>query len=259
MAASDYVPHLARSYDAAAAKYRADDEIEIATENHRRIAGRLRELCRSFSRPIRVLEIGCGTGRYFYCLENVERLVGADVSAEMLRHAEHPVREFEVSAKSIQLLHADVYAMDFPDESFDLIYSLGVFGYGARVSDELAGKLNRWLAPGGRLFFDAIEVPPPGTPMERVRYRVKCALQPWLPRALRRFVEKREVVPLLTHSQAELSATLGRSGFTKITLTSEKCLSSLWEGVHVECVAQKSPASGLALAAAVASVTTREA
>ena len=78
-------------YDRGASQYRRDDEIEARTENHQRLGGNLRRICRSFPDPVRVLEIGCGTGRYFHWLENVDLLVGVDLSAEMLREAERPL------------------------------------------------------------------------------------------------------------------------------------------------------------------------
>ena len=78
---------IAADYDRGAPQYRHDDEIEARSENHQRLGGNLRRICRSFSHPIRVLELGCGTGRYFHWLENTDLLVGTDISAEMLKQA----------------------------------------------------------------------------------------------------------------------------------------------------------------------------
>ena len=55
-------------------QYRRDDEIEVRTENHRRLAATLKRICASFREPIHVLDLGCGTGRYFHCLQNVAHL-----------------------------------------------------------------------------------------------------------------------------------------------------------------------------------------
>src|ERR1700743_2616180 len=76
------------SYKTVATQYRSDDEIEITTEHHRRLSGVLSELTSSFGKPITVLDVGCGTGRYFHCLHNVKQLVGVDVCDEMLKIAE---------------------------------------------------------------------------------------------------------------------------------------------------------------------------
>src|SRR5689334_17015007 len=78
-------------YEEIATQYRDDDEIEVASANHHRLEGILNLISSSFRRPITVLDIGCGTGRYFHCLRNVNKLTGLDLSAEMLRAAQNPV------------------------------------------------------------------------------------------------------------------------------------------------------------------------
>lgn len=255
-----YVPHLAAAYDRGASQYRSDDEIEAQTKNHQRLGGKLQDLCRAFSQPIRVLEIGCGTGRYFHWLENVSLLVGTDISAEMLKRAEHPVREDEVTAKEIRLLQGDVYEMDFPRESFDVIYSLGVFGYGAIWTQALSDKVHGWLAPGGRIFFNAIEVPHSSNLMHRFKEAVKTNVYPVLPTGLRERLRARETVPIVRHSRRDVQKIMERSGFTDIDLVSYKCQSPLWNGVHLECSARKTgrlvlPVRGAAETAGIAPAT----
>src|SRR6476661_5782447 len=89
-------------------QYRRDDEIEVVTENHRRLGARLKDICQSFPHPIRVLDVGCGTGRYFHCLVNVRELVGIDLTEEMLRAAENPVRPEEIPTQNLRLVCANV-------------------------------------------------------------------------------------------------------------------------------------------------------
>jgi SAM-dependent methyltransferase len=243
----NYVPQLARGYDTSASRYRADDEIEVCSENHRRLGAILRSICREFPRPIRVLEIGCGTGRNFHCLENVELLVGTDLSAAMLKFAECPVRAKEVTAKHIRLLQGDIAAMEFPAASFDFVYALGVFGYGAKWSQELSDKAYTWLAPEGRIFFNAIEVPHCRNRMHRLKYTLKTTVYPRLPAALRTLLTTRDTVPIVAHSPAAVRTVMERSGFAHTTLSSQPCHSPLWQGVHLECFAQKGelPSSAL--------------
>ena len=38
-------------------------------------------------KKLNVLEIGCGTGLYFSCLSNISKLIGLDVSPEMIERA----------------------------------------------------------------------------------------------------------------------------------------------------------------------------
>src|SRR2546421_9276181 len=72
-------------------QYRRDDEVEVLSANHERLTHSLQQICRSFQHPIIVLDAGCGTGRYFHCLENVQSLTGIDISEEMLAAAANPV------------------------------------------------------------------------------------------------------------------------------------------------------------------------
>ena len=235
-----YETQLAKSYDSSAGQYRVDDEVEARSENHRRLGGNLRRICRSFSRPIRVLEIGCGTGRYFHWLDNVELLVGTDISAEMLKFAAHPVLEKTITAREIRLVRGSIYDMAFQPASFDFIYCLGVFGYGAAVTPALAEKMNAWLTPGGWLYFDAIEVPH----CANLRDRVKEALYPRLPRRLQDMIDGRgSAVPLIRHGRDEVQRIMQGAGFADFVLASNACKSPLWNGTHVECSACKSDPS----------------
>jgi SAM-dependent methyltransferase len=148
---------VSASYKAVFQQYRRDDEIEVASENHRHLSGILTQLTTSFPRPVRVLEAGCGTGRYFHCLRNVEELVGLDVCPEMLQAAEHPVREEEITVPNIRLICENVFLASLPTNSFDAIYSLGMFGNGCPVTTDILGRFHDWLAPGGKLFFNAVD------------------------------------------------------------------------------------------------------
>src|SRR5262245_38820409 len=121
---------LQLGYRAEANHYRQDDEIEVMSDHHRRLATVLSGISASFGRPIAALDAGCGTGRFFYCLRNVDRLVGLDITAEMLRAAENPVKSDEVTVRRIELIRSNVFFTSFPPASFDLIYSFGMFGHG---------------------------------------------------------------------------------------------------------------------------------
>src|SRR5262245_35660420 len=117
-------------YREVTAQYRLDDEVEVQSENHHRLSETLKHLCHSFPYPITALDVGCGTGRYFHCLENVTHLTGIDISEQMLAAAANPVRQQEITITETVLIRGNAYLVPFPPNSFELIYSLGMFGHG---------------------------------------------------------------------------------------------------------------------------------
>lgn len=231
---------VSASYKAVFQQYRQDDEIEVASANHRHLSGILEELTCSFGRPIRVLEAGCGTGRYFHCLKHVDELVGLDVCPEMLQAAEHPVREEHVTARNIRLICGNIYLADFPANSFDVVYSLGMFGNGCPVTPEILERFHQWLAPGGKLFFNAVDE---GTlaPSVRLKKRLKRAAYPWLPRSVQRKLDERESrMPFFGLTKGRLEKILRQTRFSAWKINRHVCQSPLWKGVLLECQALKS-------------------
>jgi len=224
-------------YREAFERYRRDDEVEVTTPNHRRISARLRMLCLSFDHPIRVLDVGCGTGRYFHCLTNVHDLTGIDISEEMLQAARNPVRQEEITVPNIRLMRANVYTADFPAESFDLIYSLGVFGDGCGVTTELCDKFHQWLAPGGKLYFNNVDMA--GVPFSyRARQHLRGLIYPVLPRRQQAALDERRARrPFFALTRRALETLVRRSRFKTFDIDSHPCNSPLGWGRHLECVA----------------------
>ena len=230
---------LRSAYRQAHIQYRRDDDLEVATANHRRLAGILESICSSFGRRISVLDAGCGTGRYFHCLKDVARLVGIDLSPEMLRAAKTPVRQQEISAEKIELVCGNIHGVSFPPRSFDFIYSLGMFGHGCPLTVELCDKFYDWLATGGELFFNTLDVRtfPVAT---RLRKRVRRVIWPLLPRRCRQILQTRGGgLPFFGLTKRSLEATLNASPFGEFDVCRHACRSPLWRGVHLECRASK--------------------
>jgi SAM-dependent methyltransferase len=112
--------------------------------------------CESFGREISVLDLGCGTGRYFWALRHVEELIGIDVSAAMLAEARRPVDAGDLRPGSIELVEADFLTYQFDPGKFDLVYSIGVLGEHVPLEDGIVARVWSWLAPGGRFAFTAV-------------------------------------------------------------------------------------------------------
>jgi cyclopropane fatty-acyl-phospholipid synthase-like methyltransferase len=189
---------------------------------------------------VRVLELGCGTGRYFHWLNNTDLLVGTDISSEMLRHAKHPLQAADVTAREIRLIHGNLYDIHFTPGSFDFIYSLGVFGHGAELTATLCDKLMSWLAPGGRLYLDALHQLDPGRYI-RIKKSAKAAVLPFMPKSVRDRVHERKksTVPTFNHTRAQLEQLMVGAGFEDFMISTNTCQSPLWSGLHTECLARK--------------------
>jgi SAM-dependent methyltransferase len=98
----------------------------------------------------RVLDVGCGTGRYSTHIQQRSGLpvVGMDLSAGMLAKARAKVGE----GTDLRLVRGDAQSLPFRDASFDAAILVLVVHH---IEDlpGMAGELLRTLAPGGRVMF----------------------------------------------------------------------------------------------------------
>jgi ubiquinone/menaquinone biosynthesis C-methylase UbiE len=98
--------------------------------------------------PVRVLEVGVGTGKNFEYHPRGAWMTGIDFSPRMLERArQHAAR----LGHPIELRQMDVQAMEFPDASFDAAAATCVF---CSVPDPVLGfrEVKRVVKPGGRVF-----------------------------------------------------------------------------------------------------------
>jgi SAM-dependent methyltransferase len=178
-------------YDEAyARKYRAHDEALGGTPAYEQFVVWLGAVCRRFDHPIDVLDVGCGTGRYFWALEHVRSLTGLDPSAPMLAEARSPFRADKVTAQSVSLVCGDILTADFPRDSFDLVYSIGVLAEHAPLNRGVVQQVARWTRPGGRFAFTTVHPQSSSVPQTALR-RTATALAPWLPTSARTSLRKR--------------------------------------------------------------------
>jgi SAM-dependent methyltransferase len=166
-----------------ARKYRErDDELQQVASNQQLIDW-LGQVCDRFAGPIDALDLGCGTGRYFWGLRNVKTLVGLDASEPMLAEARHPIHADRVTAQRVSLIHGDLASHDFAPASFDLVYSIGVLAEHVRLDEGLIARVRRWLRPGGRFAFTTVHPESPSVPRTTGRRLAEWAL-PIMPASL---------------------------------------------------------------------------
>lgn len=179
-----WAERAATLYDEAyARKYRDRDDALQSVSSNQDLIQWLGGVCNRFTHPIDVLDLGCGTGRYFWGLEHVARLTGIDASAPMLDEARHPVHADRLSGVPITLVQGDLLSHTFAPASFDLVYSIGVLAEHVPLDRSFVERVHGWLKPGGRFAFTTVHPTSPSVPQTLSR-RVASVATAMLPAAL---------------------------------------------------------------------------
>ncbi len=228
-----------RLYDADYAKrYRAHDDQLLESPACLGFVDWLQRTCRQFQPPpnIDVLDLGCGTGRYFWALEGVRTLVGIDASASMLEEAAHPFRADQIRAGTIELIHGDLFDHDFGASRFHLVYSIGVLGEHSPLDQVVVARVARWLNSGGRFAFTTVH--PDSFSIQRTwRRQLGRAAEKMLPPPFKSLMHER----LLSHGR------YADEGYIRKLLEPAFAIESIERFVseahlHCLCVARKSAA-----------------
>jgi SAM-dependent methyltransferase len=165
-------------YDAEyARRYRSRDEELAGVDSYHALIEWIGGVCDRFTHPIDVLDLGCGTGRYFWGVRNVKSITGLDASAPMLEEAARPTRAADIRTRDIRLINGNLVTHQFGDGSFDLVYSIGVLAEHVALNRALVERVAGWLRPGGRFAFTTIDPASPDVPRTLQR-RVAAALLP---------------------------------------------------------------------------------
>jgi SAM-dependent methyltransferase len=176
--------------DAYARKYRDRDEALLAERSYQNLISWLQQVCGRFHHRIDVLDLGCGTGRYFWGVSNARSLVGFDASPAMLARARHPVGADRITARELRLEQGDLAAHEFPDASFDLVYSIGVLAEHVPLDAAIVDRVWRWLKPEGRFAFTTVDPKSPDVPKTWLR-SLATLLLPIVPGSLGRALHRR--------------------------------------------------------------------
>jgi len=124
-----------------------------------------------FFRGKKILDAGCGNGRFAYYAAKY----GAEVWAVDLGPAIEVARQNTAKMQKVQVVQADLHNLPFPYESFDFIYSLGVLHH---LSDPERAfqQLLRFLKPGGEVQI-YLYWSPEGQPFKRALLSLVNALR----------------------------------------------------------------------------------
>lgn len=213
--------------------YRHFDEEFVNMPDYGHFVPLLKKLTADLNKPIKVLEVGCGTGRYFHALNNTAELTGIDISAHMLKLAETPLKGEEVNIPVINLIEGSVFDYDFGNEKFDFIYSIGVLAEHAPFTQQLCSKLHNMLTDGGMLYFTAVDI----DDRKDFKRRLAETAYPLLPGAIKSILDKRWETNYMTHKQ--LDKMMSASNFDEYNISSYKAEGGGWIGSHLECIARK--------------------
>jgi SAM-dependent methyltransferase len=157
-AAELYRPDYAR-------RYRAHDDELAAVDAYARFCAWLGGICDLFGREIDVLDLGCGTGRYFRAIRHARALTGVDASPAMLAEARSPVAAGDISAGAVELVQADIVTYDGGAARFDLVYAIGVLAEHTPLDGRVVSNVFRCLRPGGRFAFTTVHPESPSVPL----------------------------------------------------------------------------------------------
>ncbi|MDO1605029.1 class I SAM-dependent methyltransferase [Lactobacillus sp. YT155] len=95
------------------------------------------------------LDLGCGYGWHcFYAAEHgANKIVGVDLSKKMLE-----VANKKNTSKKIEFINADISNIEFPENSFDIVFSSLTFHY-LESYEEMILNIKKYLKPEGQLIF----------------------------------------------------------------------------------------------------------
>lgn len=223
-------------------KYVEWDKSAFQTGTIKHYCSMLRQICSTFDYKICVLDVGCGTGRYFHCLTNVKRLLGIDISPHMLEKARDPIEKEEIDVDDIELLCGDIFSQNLPYESFEFIYSIGVLGEYSPFNLYICNKLLELLKPNGRLFFTVTDTHSRmqafGDEESSIGRRALRNIFPILPLIVRCYVNRKLSSFYLTRE--EIEEILKRSSFNEYEIWRYRHPPKIgWPGSHYDCLVVK--------------------
>lgn len=157
-----------------ARRYREHDDVIDTVEPYVDLVRWLRTLTSTCPRGFAALDLGCGTGRYFWALDSPGLIVGLDASSPMLHEATRPLHADRITARRVALVRGDLSSCAFAAEAFDIVYSVGVLAEHVAFDDAIVARVARWLRPRGRFAFTTVHPESPSVPRTMRRRLGRC-------------------------------------------------------------------------------------
>lgn len=118
----------------------------------------VRQLPLPADRPLRVLDVGCGTGLLSLCvLEQWPKseVVAFDLSPQMVRRARQNLAKHHLASRAI-VVTSDIFDLEWLDGEFDFVIVAGVLEHlGDRLAEALVNLTER-LRAGGHFFITSV-------------------------------------------------------------------------------------------------------
>ncbi len=158
------------------------------------------------------LDLGCGTGRYFHAIKHTQRIVGLDLTLEMLRRARAPIEAFQIEAEGIDLTCGSAYALPLRSWIVDRVVAIGVLAEHVALDDVVLGELARVLRPHGELIM-TVRPQPARSLLTRIRRAAARAFFGVLPATARQRVRRRLYLAPHGADASSVRERLDRAGF----------------------------------------------
>jgi len=224
-----------RLYNADYAKnYRVSDSDEYGSPSFNEYRNIL-QYYTSINETNQVLDLGCGTGRYFSCLENTIYLLGIDISLPMLLEAKKPISKDKITITQIDLLCASIFGLHLPSGKFDMVYSFGVLGEHSPFTSEICEAVFNTLKANGIFFFTVVDIDSKRI-KRSLKRRMIDLIYPICPAAIQNMIDA-GISHYMTFEKLE--NIMVNSSFREFDITRRVENSHGWSGAHFNCIAKK--------------------
>lgn len=206
-------------YDATATQY-AGTDADIPPDYP--VVRGLQAALRAGLAPRVIVDLGCGTGRYFEQYRDAETVIGLDASRPMLAAARGGRADWLAKrGVSVRLARSTCDATPVPDGAAGLVAAIGVLGYHLPLDQTVLLEIRRLLAPGGRAYL-VTHMRPERALADAVTHRIKFGFIARLPAPIRRL--PRSYLSQLSAEPEDVRRASAKVGLTVLEsrLTDEK-------------------------------------